>query len=271
VSKSGGAALVTGASTGIGKAIAFKLAERGYDLALTHLNEMEEADAVAQKIRKEFGRRCLVIKGDLSESDTAERFWKEAADTYGPIHVLVNNAAVFRFGEILEMKREDILQVLKVNFLSPILLIRQAASGMIAQEISGTIINITSTRAQRAYPKDTIYGSMKAAMTRATEAMALEFGPYGIRINCVAPGVIDSRGTKPEFYRKLGSKIPLGREGKPEDVARAVAWLCSEEASYITGTTIRVDGGLILPGMPEDVSPEAGYGWGKIPKRGENL
>jgi glucose 1-dehydrogenase len=110
---------------------------------------------------------------------------------------------------------------------------------------------------------------MKAALARATETMALEFGPYGIRINCVAPGAIDSRGTKTEFYKNLGSKIPLGREGKPEDVAQAVAWLCSGEASYITGTTLRVDGGLILPGMPEDVSPEAGYGWGRITKRGD--
>jgi NAD(P)-dependent dehydrogenase (short-subunit alcohol dehydrogenase family) len=138
VSQSAGTAFVTGASTGIGKAIAYKLAEQGYDLIITHLNEPEEADSVAQKIRKEFGRRCLVMKGDLSEPDTAERFWKEAGDTYGPIHVLVNNAAVFRFEQILEMKREHIVEVLHVNFLSPILLIRLAASDMIARSIPGT-------------------------------------------------------------------------------------------------------------------------------------
>jgi glucose 1-dehydrogenase len=130
---------------------------------------------------------------------------------------------------------------------------------------AGSIIHITSTRAHRAYPYDSIYGSMKAALTRASETMALEFAPYGIRVNCVAPGAI-ARETNTEHGNKLGKKIPLGRMGTPADIGNAVAWLCSDEASYITGTTLRVDGGLIIPGMPEDVSPQAGYGWGLIDK-----
>jgi NAD(P)-dependent dehydrogenase (short-subunit alcohol dehydrogenase family) len=104
---------------------------------------------------------------------------------------------------------------------------------------------------------------MKAALTRAAETMALEFAPLGIRVNCVAPGAI-AREANTERGNKLGMKIPLGRMGTPADIGNAVAWLCSDEASYITGITLRVDGGLILPGMPEDISPEAGYGWGII-------
>jgi glucose 1-dehydrogenase len=129
----------------------------------------------------------------------------------------------------------------------------------------GSIVHITSTRAHSAHPYDSIYGSMKAAMTRAAETMALEFASSGIRVNCVAPGAI-AREPNTERGNKLGKKIPLGRMGTPVDIGNAVAWLCSDEASYITGITLRVDGGLILPGMPEDVSPQAGYGWGIIQK-----
>lgn len=132
--------------------------------------------------------------------------------------------------------------------------------------IRGSIVNITSTRAFRSYPEDALYGAAKAGLTRAAESMATELAPFGIRMNCVAPGATRVRGDGSDADLRSGfaPKIPLGRYGTPREMGYAVAWLCSEQAAYITGTTIKIDGGLILPGMPEDPSPEAGYGWGRM-------
>jgi len=141
---------------------------------------------------------------------------------------------------------------------------RAATRHMKDEKIQGNIINIASTRGKRAYPDDAVYGGTKAALIRATESVALECAPYGIRVNCIAPGATRVRDGNDLFYEKLGNKIPLKRMGTPADIGQVVVWLVSDQASYITGETIKIDGGLILPGMPEDVSPEAGYGWGNI-------
>jgi glucose 1-dehydrogenase len=251
-------AIVTGASYGIGKGIAYSLASKGYYLLITHLDEEEQADQVADTIHKEYKRRCVIVKGDLSDTQTPALFWRKAMEEYGQIDALVNNAATHTYRKLTEMRLEEILRIIQVNFLGAILMSQLAAAHM---SKGGSIVHITSTRAHRSHPYDSIYGSMKAALTRAAETMALEFASYGIRVNCVAPGAI-ARETNTERGNKLGKKIPLGRMGTPVDIGNAVAWLCSDEAAYITGITLRVDGGLILPGMPEDVSPEAGYGWG---------
>jgi glucose 1-dehydrogenase len=231
---------------------------------ITHLDEEKQADQVAEKIRNEYKRRCIVMKGDLSDTQTPALFWQKSVEEFGQIDTLVNNAATHRYKKLTEMGLEETLHIIQVNFLGALLMSQQAVEYM---SEAGSIVHITSTRAHRAHPYDSIYGSMKAALTRASETMALEFAPYGIRVNCVAPGAI-ARETNTERDNKLGKKIPLGRMGTPADIGNAVAWLCSDEASYITGTTLRVDGGLIIPGMPEDVSPEAGYGWGLIDKKG---
>jgi glucose 1-dehydrogenase len=255
-------AIVTGASYGIGKAIAYSLASKGYDLLITHLNEEEQANQVADTIHKEYKRRCVVLKGDLSDSQTPALFWRKAVEEFGQIDALVNNAATHTYKKLTDMRLEETMRIIQVNFLGAILMSQLAPAHM---PEGGSIVHITSTRAHSAHPYDSIYGSMKAAMTRAAETMALEFASSGIRVNCVAPGAI-AREPNTEHGNKLGKKIPLGRMGTPVDIGNAVAWLCSDEASYITGITLRVDGGLILPGMPEDVSPQAGYGWGIIQK-----
>jgi NAD(P)-dependent dehydrogenase (short-subunit alcohol dehydrogenase family) len=255
-------AIVTGASYGIGKGIAYSLASKGYELLITHLNEEEQADQVADTIHKEYKRRCVVMKGDLSDVQTPTLFWRKAVEEFGQIDALVNNAAAHTYKMLKDISLEEIMRIINVNFLGAMLMSQLAAAHM---SEGGSIVHITSTRAHRAHPYDSIYGSMKAALTRATETMALEFASSGIRVNCVAPGAI-AREINTERGNKLGKKIPLGRMGTPADIGNAVAWLCSDEASYITGTTLRVDGGLILPGMPEDIRPEAGYGWGQINK-----
>ena len=142
---------------------------------------------------------------------------------------------------------------------------------MKAHEVKGCIINITSSRAERAYPGDCVYGGIKAAVNRASQSMALDLAPYGIRVNCVAPGAIcirtpeeikaEGRTELEGFWESLGERIPMGRNGTPKDIGRAVVFLASENAAYITGEVLRVDGGLILPGMPEKVENDKNA-WG---------
>ncbi|GIQ68965.1 SDR family NAD(P)-dependent oxidoreductase [Xylanibacillus composti] len=258
------AAIVTGASRGIGRGTALKLAEHGYDLVITHLNEQEEAEAVAEEIVSKHGGRCHIVQCDLSESGSARNVMEQAVRAYGRIHVLVNNAGASKFDEIKKMPLDVLNYLMKLNFRAPMQMIQLVSNHMIEHGIAGAIVNIASSRAERAYPTDAIYGGMKAALVRATESIALELAPHGIRINNISPGAIQVRDEMQPFYEALGKKIPLGRGGVPSDVGSAVVWICSEEASYITGVNLRVDGGLILPGMPErlDVNPEDG--WGKI-------
>ena len=165
--------------------------------------------------------------------------------------MLVNNAGVTIFHEITQMPLDRIDYMLDLDFRAPMLLIKYIAKHMIEHQITGSIVSIGSSRAERAYAGDSIYGGMKAALVRASQSIAIELAPYGIRVNTVSPGAIEVREDLKEFYHKLGKRIPLGRVGTPVDIGKAVSWLCSDEASYITGVNMRVDGGLILPGMPE--------------------
>ncbi|PYI55549.1 SDR family NAD(P)-dependent oxidoreductase [Paenibacillus flagellatus] len=266
-SGSGRTALVTGGAVGIGKGIALALASRGYDLAISHFAEDAQSRVLADTVASRFGRRCRVYQSDLTDAEAPALLVERAIREMGRLDVLVNNAGLTAIGSVTELDAAELDHLVHLNFRAPLLAIRAAANHMIDRRIRGSIVNITSTRAERAYPGDSLYGATKAALTRASQSAALDLAPYGIRVNCVAPGAIASReGAGAEkHYEALGRKIPLSRTGTTADIGEAVAWLVSEQASYVTGTTLKVDGGLILPGMPEDVSPEAGYGWGKPP------
>jgi NAD(P)-dependent dehydrogenase (short-subunit alcohol dehydrogenase family) len=258
-----GAAVVTGASMGIGRAIALKLAAIGYDVFIAHRSEPELAEAVAREIRGVHGRRCAVFEGDLRLAETAEALFDSAVRAMGRIDVLVSNAGISRFYKLREMAAAEIDELYALNYRAPLQLMGLAARHMIREGIAGRIVQISSSRGSRAYPDDAVYGGLKAAIERSVQSLALELAPHGIRVNCVAPGAIMVREPN-RFYRWLGPRVPLGRIGRPEDVADAVAFLCSGHASYITGITLRVDGGLILPGMPENPDRAPDDPWGGI-------
>jgi len=257
-------ALVTGASRGIGKGIALELAANGYDLVITYRTGKDEAEEVAKSIENNYGKKCYPIFAELVDENTASTLVQNSIDVLGKLDLLVNNAGVTIKSPLAQMSINDINHLLNLNFKAPLLMMKAATKYMIDEHIKGNIINIASTRGKRAYPDDAVYGATKAALIRATESVALECAPFGIRVNCIAPGATKVRDGNEEHLKKLGMKIPLKRIGNPEDIGKAVTWLVSEHASYITGETIKIDGGLILPGMPEDIRPEAGYGWGEM-------
>lgn len=273
-------AIVTGASRGIGRGIAYKLASLGYDVAISYNSMEEEAKEVAQTIGEKYGTRCFYYQASLNEDGAGEALFERAVADLGGLDLLVNNAGRTMMGGILDISKEKLDFLVNLDFRNCMVMMQCAARYMVTHGIRGNIINITSSRGERAYPKDATYGGLKAALNRAIQSMALELGPHGIRVNNVAPGMIKVRerreveemGGQPEkqeqFFRTVGNMIPLGTYGTPEDIANAVAFLASDEASYITGYTLRVDGGLILPGMPEDPAAEQNVvGWSRPPQR----
>jgi len=263
-------ALVTGAGAGIGRGIAKILAEKGYRLALTYNSSKDGILTVAEDIGHIYGKEPLIIQSDLTIRSEAENTIRKTVEQLERIDLVVNNAGIGFHKELTEMEEEELDTTINLDFRAPMLLSKYAAREMIAREIPGNIIFITSSRGERAYPKDSIYGGMKAALIRAAQSLALEWAPHGIRVNCVAPGATVHKLEQSAEKEPLGDKIPLGRLGTPSDIGEAIAWLCSDAASYITGINLRIDGGLILPGMPEDTSPEAGYGWGKVNPPGQD-
>lgn len=244
-------ALVTGSGRGIGRGIALEFAKRGYDVVIHHRRQPEGSAQLADEIRR-LGRRTEILVGDLSDVEVPARIVEEAWQLMGKIDVLVNNAGITVMRPFIEMDLERLEQCYKVDFRAPYLCAQRAAQLMIKEGIKGSIINITSVHQERTNDKDTIYGSMKAALARATEAMALELAPYGIRVNAVAPGMTlleEPKGDRKAFVELVQKSIPLRRPGHIEDVAKAVVWLASDEADYVTGISLRVDGGLNLPMM----------------------
>lgn len=257
-------AIVTGASRGIGKGIAMCLAAEGYDLAISYASKKEEAEKVAEQIRETYHTRCLIYQASLQEKGAGKALFDQAVSDLGGLDLLVNNAGLTIFESLQEIKEETLDLLINLDFKNYILMMREAANYMIAGGIKGSIINITSSRGEQSYPEDGLYGGLKAGLNRAIRSFALDVSQYGIRINNVAPGAIRIRtreelieggnAAMADFWDELGTRIALGRAGLPEDIGQAVAFLASDRASYITGMTLRVDGGLILPGMPEMIT-----------------
>ncbi|MDF2724569.1 MAG: 3-ketoacyl-ACP reductase, partial [Paenibacillus sp.] len=171
-------ALVTGASRGIGRGIAWAFAEAGYDLAIGHWNDAENAELTASRIRSEWGRECFVFPGNLAEAGTAAELAEQAWASLGRIDVLVNNAGITRFQGVTDLSLEVTDLLYQTNFRSPLLLMKEVSTRMIAAGISGCLLNITSSRAERAYPKDPVYGGLKAALKRAVESVAIDLAPH---------------------------------------------------------------------------------------------
>lgn len=235
--------IVTGASRGIGLAIARELAARGSDVVLISRGGCpEQAEAIA----KEFGVKTFTFACDVSNSESVKDAFKQAIDALSGVDCLVNNAGITRDGLVLRMKDEDFDNVIATDLRSTFLCTRAVLRTMMGAR-KGSIVNIASLNGIRTQAGQANYAAAKAGVIGMTKSNSMEFGSRGITVNAVAPGFIDTDMTaamSEETRAKYAAQIPLGRLGQPEDVAKAVAFLASDDAKYITGQVIGVDGGL---------------------------
>ena len=240
-------ALVTGASRGIGAAIAKKLAARGFMVIINYGHSSAAAEEVKNQI-EQAGGQAVLMQGDVSSGDDVDRMFKDIKKTWGKLDVLVNNAGINRDTLLVRMKEDQWDAVLSTDLKSVFFTTKAAASLMMRQR-SGSIINIASVVGITGNAGQANYAAAKAGVIGFTKSAAKELAARGIRVNAIAPGFIETDMTDaiPEKIREgMLETIPLRRGGKAEDVANAVAFLASDDAGYITGQVLKVDGGMVM-------------------------
>ena len=246
---SGKTALVTGASKGVGRGIAQRLAELGCDLAIHYNSDLKGAEEAADAARAE-GRAAIVVQATVGESDQVQRMFGEVLGHYDRLDILVNNAGTQVWAPFLELSERDWDRVIDTN-LKGCFLCTQLAGRHMRDKGGGRIINIGSGCNKVAFPNLVSYTASKGGMEQLTKVAAAELGEYGITVNCVAPGAILIERTEQEAddYAGVWSKLtPMGRVGYPSDVAEAVAFLCTDAAEFVSGQTLMVDGGIFTRG-----------------------
>lgn len=240
-------AIVTGGSRGIGRAVAVRLAKDGMNLVINYRGNSAAAEET-ERICRELGAEVLLVQGDVSRAEDCEKLAAQAKEAFGRVDVLVNNAGITRDGLLARMTEEDFRAVLDVNLVGPWNMMK-AVNRIMMKQRYGRIVNLSSVTGLMGNMGQTNYAAAKAGIVGMTKSYAREVASRGITVNAVAPGFIDTDMTEamPEGAKdKIITEIPMGRTGKPEDVAEAVAFLASEQAGYITGEVLRVDGGMAM-------------------------
>jgi 3-oxoacyl-[acyl-carrier protein] reductase len=243
----GKAALITGGSRGIGKAIGLRLARQGADVAFSFRGNAAAAKATAAEIEA-IGTRALAVQGDVKDPESADAVVKAALEAFGKVDILVNNAGVTRDDLIMRMTAEAWREVLETNLFGAFWMTKAVTRPMLKAR-AGRIVNITSVSGQAGQMGQANYSSAKAGLIGLTKATARELASRGITVNAVAPGFVLTELTQdlPDNLKaEITSRTPLGRFGTTEEVADAVAFLASDEAGYITGQVLAVDGGLVM-------------------------
>lgn len=240
--------LVAGSSRGIGRAIAIESARSGADIIITYNEQADSAESVATEIRG-LGRRALSLQVDVSSRVRVQKMISRTLEAFGRIDGLINNAGILQQKPFLEISDEDWGQIMDVN-LKGTFLCAQEVFPVMQKQKEGVIINMASSGGQLGGPLAVHYSASKAGVICLTKSLARIGAPYGIRVNCIAPGLIDTEMTQGEIHSEAGREkirqIPLQRPGTVEEVARVAVFLASEAAAYITGQTINVNGGLYL-------------------------
>ncbi|MCB9384001.1 MAG: 3-oxoacyl-ACP reductase FabG [Bryobacterales bacterium] len=245
----GKTALVTGSAKGIGRGIALELARRGCDVAVNDYKDEAGAQETARLIA-ELGRRSVVVMGDVGLAADVDEMFHTVVQAFGRLHILVNNAGIQTWKPLLDLEEQEWDRVIRTN-LKGVFLCTQRAGRHMKDHGGGRVINLGSGSNKVGFPRLVDYTASRGGVEQFTKVAAIELGPYGITVNCVAPGAIETERTKLEladYAGTWGPMAPMRRVGKPEDVASAVCYLALDEADYITGHTLFVDGGMFARG-----------------------
>jgi 3-oxoacyl-[acyl-carrier protein] reductase len=242
----GKVAVVTGASKGIGAAIAKQLAANGANVVVNYSTSRQGADKVVSEITKD-GGKAIAVGGSVQSEADIDRLFAETKKAYGKVDILVNNAGVYGFASLEEMSAQEYKRMYDTNVLGLLLTTKAALPHFPAE--GGSVVNISSVVSTVAPPAASVYASTKGAVDTITKSLAKELAPRKIRVNAINPGLVITEGTQSagmvgsEFERQAIARTPLGRAGQPEDIAPPVAFLASDDARWITGETIFVSGG----------------------------
>jgi NAD(P)-dependent dehydrogenase (short-subunit alcohol dehydrogenase family) len=242
-------AFVTGAGSGIGRGVALSLASAGYDVAISYASSRRGAEDIADQIRG-LGQRSSVYQLDVRNVSLIRSIFSKIVEDYGQIDLLVNNAGVTKRSHFLQTDEALFDEIIQTDLKGAYFCAQEAARNMVSKETKGVIVNISSNQAVGCWPESTVYASAKAGLEKLTKNMALDLSPYGIRVVAVAPGYTHRKLKVPILSESQGansSRIPLKRYGSPQEVGAAIVFLASEAAGYITGTTLFIDGGALLP------------------------
>jgi 3-oxoacyl-[acyl-carrier protein] reductase len=243
---SGKVAIVTGASKGIGAAIAKSLAASGASVVVNYASSKEGAGKVVEAI-KAAGGKAIAVKGDVSKAADARAVVDEAIKTFGHLDVLVNNAGVYEFGPLEQVTPEHFHKQFNVNVLGLILASQEASKQF--GDAGGVVVNISSIAATAAPPTTVVYSATKGAVDTITKVLAKELGPRKIRVNALNPGMIETEGVhtsgilESDFRKQIEAETPLGRIGQPQDIAPVAVFLASDDSRWVTGVTLHVSGG----------------------------
>lgn len=243
-------ALVTGSSKGIGKTIAICLSEAGYDVGINYATSQDEAEDTAEKVRSN-GRKAFVYQADIQSIQEIRRMMEAFIKDFDHIDLLVNNAGITKFAPVLTATEELWEAVINTDLKGTYFCTQAAVQKMVEQQMKGTIVNISSNHAQGCWPNASIYAAAKAGVNKMTQNLALELAPHGIRVVGIAPGYtwLERYGNIDDIsgLKKITDRIPANRFATTREIGDAVVYLASASAGYITGTTLVIDGGALLP------------------------